>query len=146
MASQRAPQGPVHVQGSTNDDILEINSLRPELPADIHSLNVIDGSASNVNIVQLALVFVPVFQPIFETVALTPVQTAIVLAASTLACMALLVWGEANFLLGLCRYQLREFAAASDTPRIAFAPSRPLLGVPSSSSSRTAQRGCVWPR
>ncbi len=39
-------------------------------------------------VVQLALVFVPAFQPIFETVALTPVQLMLVLGASTLAFVA----------------------------------------------------------
>ena len=38
--------------------------------------------------VQLALVFVPVVQPIFETVALTPGQLALVLAVSTLGFVA----------------------------------------------------------
>ncbi len=39
-------------------------------------------------VVQLALVFVPALQPIFETAALTPAQLALVLAASTLAFVA----------------------------------------------------------
>lgn len=39
-------------------------------------------------VVQLALVFVPAFQPIFETVALTPLQVVVVLAASTLGFVA----------------------------------------------------------
>jgi Ca2+-transporting ATPase len=38
--------------------------------------------------IQLVLVFVPAFQPIFETVALTPVQLALVLGASTLGFVA----------------------------------------------------------
>ena len=39
-------------------------------------------------VVQLALVYVPALQPIFETQALTPAQLAVVLAASTLAFIA----------------------------------------------------------
>jgi Ca2+-transporting ATPase len=39
-------------------------------------------------VVQLALVFLPALQPIFETVALTPVQLAVVLAVSTLGFIA----------------------------------------------------------
>jgi Ca2+-transporting ATPase len=35
-------------------------------------------------VIQLALVYIPAIQPIFETVALTPAQLAVVLAASTL--------------------------------------------------------------
>src|SRR5437588_152033 len=34
------------------------------------------------------------------------------------------------------------FAVASETPRIAFAPSRPLFGVPSSSISRRSRAAC----
>ncbi len=39
-------------------------------------------------VIQLALVYTPVLQPVFETEALTPVQLAVVLAASTLAFVA----------------------------------------------------------
>jgi len=39
-------------------------------------------------LVQLALVYVPVLQPVFETEALTPLQLGVVLAASTLAFVA----------------------------------------------------------
>ena len=39
-------------------------------------------------VVQLALIYVPVLQPVFETVALTPVQLSLVLAASTLVFVA----------------------------------------------------------
>ena len=47
-----------HVDAARKKDevLREINSLRPSLPSGIHSLNVVDGSASNVNILQLALV------------------------------------------------------------------------------------------
>src|SRR5687768_13685938 len=39
------------------DEVLrEINALRPTLPAEMYSLDVFDGGAENVNIVQLALV------------------------------------------------------------------------------------------
>src|SRR5688572_11714674 len=39
------------------DEVLrEINALRADLPADLHSLKVTDGAATNVNIVQVALV------------------------------------------------------------------------------------------
>ncbi len=43
--------------GKKKDEVIrEVNSLRPELPADLHSLKVYAASTTNVNIVQIALV------------------------------------------------------------------------------------------
>ena len=50
-------------------------------------------------VVQLALVFLPALQPIFETTALTPAQLALVLGASTLAFIAV----EIEKWVGRCR-------------------------------------------
>ena len=47
-----------------------------------------DGGPGARSAVQLALIFVPAVQPIFETVALSPPQLALVLAASTLGFFA----------------------------------------------------------